>query len=577
MSTIEKIKIQNFKYFGEEPFEFTFNKGVNIIVGKNEEGKSTILEAIHLALTSSYHGRNIKNSLSQYLFNKESVSKYLREIKVDRKYPAPAILIELWFAADADTQRYEGNYNSEEKTNVCGIKIEIKLDEEQKRSYDALLADGNLLGLPLEYYTVEWQSFARERLNSHSQKIKSVYVDSSNFHYQNAPDIFISHVVKSILTDDDERRVIQACRNAKETFSQHEGIISLNKKIKSETPSIKSDVSLDVAWGGMNDWEKFVTLKVEDVPFQQQGRGNQCILKTELALAHERAQSAPFLLLEEPESHLTFTKLNTLIKSITNIFPEKQIFITTHSSFVANKLGLERLTLLRDKKVLRLDELSSITYDFFKKIPGYDTLRMILANKCILVEGDADELIVQKAYYQTYNSSPIDDGIDIISVHTSFLRYLEVASKLGLKMAVVTDNDGDIQALEKKYADYIKANQKKGILISYSPLLSTTFTKINSKDYNDNTLEPELIRANKRSTLTKILKEKFDCSFLINDTLSEIGTKDSLTNCDDKWNQQIRTLMKNHKTESALAFFESKEKFVIPTYIKDAISFIHEA
>lgn len=577
MSTIEKIKIQNFKCFGEEPFEFTFNKGVNIIVGKNEEGKSTILEAIHLALTSSYHGRNIKNSLSQYLFNKESVAKYLSVIKTDSKYPAPSILIELWFAADDDTQRYEGNNNSEEKTDSCGIKLEIKLDKEQKRAYDALLAEGNLLGLPLEYYTVEWQSFARERLNSHSQKIKSVYVDSSNFHYQNAPDIFISHVVKSILTDEDERRVIQACRNAKETFSQHGGIVSLNRKIKSETPSIKSDVSLDVAWGGMNDWEKFVTLKVEDVPFQQQGRGNQCILKTELALAHERAQSAPFLLLEEPESHLTFAKLNTLIKLITNISPEKQIFITTHSSFVANKLGLDRLILIRNKKILRLDKLSSITYDFFKKIPGYDTLRMILADKCILVEGDADELIVQKAYYQTYVSAPIDDGIDVISVHTSFLRYLEVASKLDVKTAVVTDNDGELEKLERKYENYIGVNKKDNILISYPSKVIYTFHKKSGSDYNDNTLEPELIRANKRSTLTKILNKKFDRSFLTDDTLLETSPKDNLTDFDDEWNQQIRTLMKKHKTESALAFFESKEKFEIPKYIKDAISFIHEA
>lgn len=37
----------------------------------------------------------------------------------------------------------------------------------------------------------------------------------------------------------------------------------------------------------------------------------------------------------------------------------------------------------------------------------------------------------------------------MISVDTSFLRFLESAVELNLKVAVVTDNDGDIAALEK--------------------------------------------------------------------------------------------------------------------------------
>ncbi|WP_296642560.1 ATP-binding protein [Roseinatronobacter sp.] len=42
---IEKVKIKNFKCF-EGWFEVDFNQGVNIIVGNNEAGKSTLLEAI---------------------------------------------------------------------------------------------------------------------------------------------------------------------------------------------------------------------------------------------------------------------------------------------------------------------------------------------------------------------------------------------------------------------------------------------------------------------------------------------------------------------------------------------------
>lgn len=46
---IRKVKIHNFKCYKD--FEITLEEGLNIIVGDNEAGKSTILEAINLALS----------------------------------------------------------------------------------------------------------------------------------------------------------------------------------------------------------------------------------------------------------------------------------------------------------------------------------------------------------------------------------------------------------------------------------------------------------------------------------------------------------------------------------------------
>ena len=71
---IEKVIIQNFKKF-KNPFEVKFNENINLLVGDNESGKSTILEAIHVALTGMYAGRNIRNQLSTYLFNREAVEE----------------------------------------------------------------------------------------------------------------------------------------------------------------------------------------------------------------------------------------------------------------------------------------------------------------------------------------------------------------------------------------------------------------------------------------------------------------------------------------------------------------------
>lgn len=67
------MKIQNFKSFYGE-FVLELSEGMNILVGNNEAGKSTILEAIHLALTGLLNGRQIKNELTQYYFNNTVVS-----------------------------------------------------------------------------------------------------------------------------------------------------------------------------------------------------------------------------------------------------------------------------------------------------------------------------------------------------------------------------------------------------------------------------------------------------------------------------------------------------------------------
>lgn len=52
---IDKVKIHNFKCYRD--FEIIFDEGLNIVVGDNEAGKSTILEAINLALTGIIRGK----------------------------------------------------------------------------------------------------------------------------------------------------------------------------------------------------------------------------------------------------------------------------------------------------------------------------------------------------------------------------------------------------------------------------------------------------------------------------------------------------------------------------------------
>ncbi len=543
---IKKIKIKNFKCFKNE-FEFELNKGLNILVGNNETGKSTILEALHMALTGIYCGRNIRTELSQYLFNNSVVAEYIQSVNNGTPLPPPNIFVEIYFDGSVDPD-FEGNNNTDRASSVEGLKFEIAYNNKFDDEYNQLIAQKNMMSLPIEYYEISWTSFARQAITIKSIPVKSAMIDSSNYRYQNGSDVYISRIVKDLLSPDEITSVAQAHRKMKDTFIEDTSIKAINDRISRESSIVDGTVSLSVDLGTKNAWENSLVTQLNEVPFGYIGKGAQCVMKTELALTHKSAQNAHIVLIEEPESHLSFSKLNQLISAIQRKYEDKQIIISTHSSFVANKLGLDNLLLLEKGQIIKITDLPSV--DFFRKIAGYDTLRLILSKKAILVEGDSDELVIQKAYMNKNNGKlPIHDQIDVISVGTSFLRFLELAETLNQKVVVVTDNDGDIEAVEKKYANYIKENAKPNIKVCYDSVVDSGILTIGEKPYNYNTLEPKMLKANGNniSLFNEILGT--DCRSL----------------------EDLQKYMKNNKVETALAIFDTDKAIVFPEYILEAI------
>lgn len=110
---ITKIKINNFKKLKQ--FEFEPCSGMNILVGNNNEGKSTIFEAIHLALTGYYRGKYIRNCITQDIFNEECVKEYISGINTEKNTKLPILKIELFFD---DIPELLGTNNSDKKINL---------------------------------------------------------------------------------------------------------------------------------------------------------------------------------------------------------------------------------------------------------------------------------------------------------------------------------------------------------------------------------------------------------------------------------------------------------------------------
>ena len=363
----------------------------------------------------------MRNNLTQDIFNNEIVNNYIEDVKINKNVTLPEMLIELYFE-DADPI-LNGMENSQNKNEAC-ISLCVKFDTRYQEEYQILKEKEEIVTLPIEYYKIDWKNSADKDITARTIPIKSIFIKDST-------------------------------------------IKSINTRLSEESHFLDNTIEIDVEMLNRNDWEKAIITKINEIPFDYIGKGEQASLKIELSLTNKRAENSGILLIEEPENHLTYAKLNKLINDISKLEKEKQIFITTHSSFVANKLGIENLELLNNKLLTKFENLTEDTRKFFIKKPGYDTLRFLLCKKAILVEGDADELIIQKAYFDKHKRLPIEDEIEVISVGTTFLRFLELADLLKKETVVVTDNDGDIEALEKKYKNYIRLNQKEYVEICY--------------------------------------------------------------------------------------------------------------
>ena len=106
---IERVVIENYRCLKKA--DVTFNKNMNVIVGSNECGKSTLLEAIHLALTGQLNGRPLTIEVHPYLFNVDLVLEYFGKRKQGQTPEPPRILIELYLANDPSLAKLKGNNN----------------------------------------------------------------------------------------------------------------------------------------------------------------------------------------------------------------------------------------------------------------------------------------------------------------------------------------------------------------------------------------------------------------------------------------------------------------------------------
>lgn len=172
MNYIKSLHVEGFKKF--QTLNVEFNEHMNILVGENEAGKSTILDAIKTVLNQQY--RLADKSVLRDLFNAQMVEAFEANPSVKT---LPRILIEVELVLDPKTKNADYFYGEvygalKKQDEKFGIRFECKYDELLGAGMEQSILDKKI---PYEYYALTWMTFANNPYQTIRKPLQFLVID----------------------------------------------------------------------------------------------------------------------------------------------------------------------------------------------------------------------------------------------------------------------------------------------------------------------------------------------------------------------------------------------------------------
>lgn len=291
-----------------------------------------------------------------------------------------------------------------------------------------------------------------------------------------------------------------------------------------------------------------VRLGYDNDSLSMQGLGHrnlilQLVLITSLIEA--RSSLLSLLTIEEPEAHLCYQNEEIMVSYINSLRNKNlQLVYATHSNKFIDKFNLDKVIIFENGKAYALGEaVDSNERAYLAKNPNLDLFKLFYSKNCILVEGISEELLI-KAYIQKKDNSL--NNIEVLSFHKGFKSIIEIWLKInkgtGNKLGIIRDFDNE----EKSKSDHERYNQYKNIQVA------------TTKKY---TLEDDFV--NEENNF-EILKDYFEKEH----NWVDIDTPDKLS---DKWKKaKAQTMYDFCMDLSSDALKEIK----LPKHIQDVMDFM---
>ena len=451
---ISTVIVENFRAFKEKTI-FHFNPGVTVLIGENDCGKSTVIDAIRYVLgttdqtwqrveLSDYYQENTQNEIHiTVVFSDLTIQEKAAFMECLTYTKSEEILILNW------TAKYMTNVKPH-RTFVsinCGRNGDVSAPSAEARE---------LLRVTYLKPLRDAQAQMRSGRSSRLAQILSSIPDLNTGEREYREGIDINKLSLAGIFDLSNHLLA----NHEKIKGVNQGISDiLNTELMLSSDAVQTEIT--VSGDGNTDEKKIHSLLEKlDLNIQRDsesnyghvglGTSNLMSMACEMLLNQDDNELSTFMLIEEPEAHIHAQRQLKLIQSMQNKGKNQQIILTTHSPLLASVVELNNLLLIQNRKAfsMRAGEtlLDASDYKYLERYLDATKANLFFARGVIIVEGPGEALLLP-TLANLLHRNLTDYGVSIVDVKSTGLRrYARIfqrknGDEINIPVSCITDRD----------------------------------------------------------------------------------------------------------------------------------------
>jgi len=483
---LSALTIQNFRQFGagRQGLVIRFNNGVTALVGENDAGKSSVIDALRLVLQTR-DGEYVRLQPDDFHFPENGQQAH--QIKIVAKFSA------LSTAEQGALSEYVTFNKQEAAVYVHWTARRLNDDQLARRWVDIAVRSGHSGGGPsldvnvrqllAAAYLRPLRDAEREMSPGRGSRLSQVL---KNFpHIKHGADFNADQPLADL--DPASLSLAGLAEYLRHLVNLHGGVKKAQDTINDnylshlglEGDDLHSHINF-VEGGSESSRLRQILERLELGLLDQQsgdtkgsyglGSNNLLFMACELLLLGREPDGLPLLLIEEPEAHLhpqrqlrlmefleaaakpMACKLEESNQEEINQQRPVQIILTTHSPNLSSKIALNNLVLMHRHKAYSLAEkqtnLDATDYRFLARFLDVTKANLFFARGVLIVEGDG-EAILLPALAKIMGRDFTRHGVSVVNVGgTGLGRYSRILQRaipeegtLNIPVARVADMD----------------------------------------------------------------------------------------------------------------------------------------
>lgn len=515
---LKTLQIKKFRSINE--MEISFNKGMNIIIGENNAGKTAVIDALRICLS---HGRQWKD-----IGIRLEEDFYIDNTDIDC-IPQP-IEFDLIFAVETDEDRRfftsmiwqdPGDVNHQNIQLHFRYEVELTASGVKKMrwrswggSIEGQTIDNNEAQLIYYTYLAPLRNAEQElRPYAKDNKITSLFRDLTSFKMldgggapvtqplNDAQKEALAAKLEAVINEEDWKGLIGTGTSLINEHLEKADIRSKTSSIHLRLIEYKYDnivkaimtrkpVFSAASLAGQENKQRFFDVS-------QNGLGDNNLIFAAAVLGDlknrraEKKEHYYSLLIEEPEAHLHPQRQNTFFNYLNNLRElDLQLFVTSHSPTLTAKSNLDDLIVIQQVPgvthpfTIKNSELSALNKSYLQKFLDVTKSQLFFSNGTILVEGISEALLLPVlARIVNIDYDLEQNGVEVVNIggvafepFAKLYNSADAEKRLSTRCAMLTDDDrGNLTA-----SNFINAGH--GIT---KPIAGQIYAKLKAEDVVD--------------------------------------------------------------------------------------------